>query len=99
MKTANECRSLPDIREGIDAIDHHLVTLLAQRLEYVLAAAQFKPTIESIPAPERVERMLTARVQWAKEQELDPQFVTGLFQLIIPWYIKTQTAHWQETRT
>ncbi|KHJ66234.1 isochorismate-pyruvate lyase [Pantoea rodasii] len=95
MIAAKECKNLLEIRDGIDAIDHQIVSLLQQRLEYVLNAAQFKPSVESIPAPDRVAHMLTARQRWAQEKGLDPTFISELFHHIIPWYIATQTAHWQ----
>ncbi|WP_236699805.1 chorismate mutase family protein [Type-E symbiont of Plautia stali] len=98
MIAANECKNLMEIRAGIDAIDHHIVSLLQQRMEYVLSAAQFKPNLESIPAPDRVERMLSERQRWAVEKGLDPHFVIGLFHRIIPWYIETQTLYWQQNQ-
>lgn len=99
MKAADQCKDLNDIREAIDTFDRQIVSLLAQRLSYVLAAAQFKPDLASIPAPARVDQMLTARYRWAVEEGLDPEFVIALFHHIIPWYIATQTAHWQNQPT
>ena len=98
MIAAKECKNLLEIRAGIDAIDHHIVSLVQQRMEYVLGAAQYKPNLESIPAPKRVARMLSDRQQWAVEEGLDPQFIMGLFNRIIPWYIETQTAYWQQNQ-
>ena len=61
MKTPEECSGLDDVRCGIDAMDKAIMELFGRRLAYVLAASRFKPTLESIPAPERVAAMLPER--------------------------------------
>lgn len=61
MKTPDECSGLGDIRRELDAIDKEIVGLLGRRLPYVLAAARFKPSEESIAAPDRVAAMLVER--------------------------------------
>jgi isochorismate pyruvate lyase len=40
--------------------------------------------------------MLMDRLEWAKEEGIDPPFVIGLFHHIIPWYIDTQIAWWRK---
>lgn len=98
MKTPQECSCLIDIREGIDSIDKEIVILLAKRLGYVLAAARFKPTKESIPAPERVQAMLEQRRSWAAEQGFSEEFTEELFKAITSWFISRQVNHWEMTR-
>ena len=46
---------LGDVRRGIDMIDARIVGLLGLRLRYVLAAADFKPDIASIPLRDRFD--------------------------------------------
>ncbi|CBS89338.1 isochorismate lyase [Azospirillum lipoferum] len=98
MKSPEQCADLQDVRTGIDTIDRQIVTLLGERLRYVHAAAAFKPTVESIPAPERVAAMMVERRSWAVEVGLPPDFVAGLFAKITDWYIATQTAYWRARR-
>lgn len=98
MKSPEQCADLQDVRTGIDTIDRQIVTLLGERLRYVHAAAAFKPTVESIPAPERVAAMMIDRRAWAAERGLSPDFVAGLFTTITDWYIATQTAYWRARR-
>ncbi|OLU33790.1 isochorismate lyase [Pseudomonas sp. PA27(2017)] len=98
MKSPQQCTGLHDIRQGIDSLDAQLVELLRQRMQYVLAAAAFKPDQASIAAPERVASMLAERRGWAEDAGLDSKFILGLFGTIIPWYIEQQTAHWLNQR-
>lgn len=95
LKLPTECEHLEHVRQGIDAIDHEIVQLLNKRMGYVLAAAQFKPDVESIPAPDRVAVMLQQRKKWAQEQTLDEGFITSLFEQIIPWFINQQIDYWR----
>ncbi|GEK15649.1 isochorismate lyase [Aliivibrio fischeri] len=95
LKHPNQCENLEHVRQGIDAIDHKIVQLLNERMGYVLAAAQFKPNVKSIPAPDRVAAMLQQRKEWASEQTLDESFITSLFEQIIPWFINQQIDYWR----
>ena len=61
MKAPEACRDLEDIRVGIDTLDRQIIEALGRRLDYVKAASQFKPSEESIAAPERVGAMVPQR--------------------------------------
>lgn len=98
MKTPEQCSALDDIRWAIDTLDQQIIQALGQRLAYVKAAAQFKPTQDSIAAPERVAAMLPQRQQWAEQAGLDPMFVVPLFAQIIHWNIAQQVRHWRVQR-
>ncbi|WP_199259630.1 chorismate mutase [Paracoccus binzhouensis] len=89
---------LGEVRRGIDLIDARIVALLGLRLRYVLAAADFKPDIASIPAPDRVRQMLDQRAAWAAEAGLSPDFIGPLFGQLAEWFIRQQIVHWREHR-
>lgn len=94
MKLPSQCENLQDVREAIDKIDKEIITLLGQRMDYVLTASLFKPSEQSIAAPDRVVTMLNERKQWAKEASLDSNFIVPLYAQIIQWYIAKQTEYW-----
>lgn len=98
MQKPEDCLGLPDIREGIDQIDHDIIVALGQRMAYVKAASRFKPDQTSIPAPERVAAMLPERARWAEENGLDPHFIADLFSRLIQWYISEQIEYWKRER-
>ncbi|AUC95638.1 MULTISPECIES: isochorismate lyase [Bradyrhizobium] len=89
------CENLGDIREGLDDLDRQIVAILKHRMAYVRAAAQFKPTEESIPAPERVAVMLADRRAWADAAGLPADGVEMLFAGLIQWFIDQQVLHWR----
>ncbi|MFC0709609.1 isochorismate lyase [Azorhizophilus paspali] len=98
LKSPRDCTSLNDVRVGIDSLDRQIFEALRQRLEYVKAAAQFKPSEESIPAPERVLTMLAERREWAEAAGYNVAFTEELFRQIIEWNIQQQILHWRATR-
>jgi len=98
MKNPENCSDLADIRHAIDALDQQIVDALGLRMQYVKAASAFKPDQPSIAAPERVAAMLPQRRQWAQNVGLDGEFVEGLFNQIIHWYIAEQTAYWLQKK-
>ncbi|MFA0312108.1 isochorismate-pyruvate lyase [Vibrio splendidus] len=98
IKKPEVCESLNDIRIGIDTLDKEIVRILSKRLGYVKAAAQFKPSEQSIPAPERVAEMLEDRKKWAEEAGMSSEYVETLFSSITHWYINQQIKHWRTER-
>ena len=42
-KAPEDCATMADVRQGVDALDRALVTLLAERQRYMDAAARIKP--------------------------------------------------------
>ncbi|WXL25985.1 isochorismate lyase [Ectopseudomonas mendocina] len=96
LKNPEDVTSLEDVRVGIDHYDREIFQALQERLRYVLAAAQFKPTEESIPAPERVAVMLEERRQWAIDAGFDEDFIKTLYEHIIYWNIQQQILYWRE---
>lgn len=99
LKAPHACLNLGDIRAGIDHHDRQIFDALVTRLEYVKAAAQFKPDEQSIPAPDRVAAMLQDRLDWAAAAGFDTPFVEKLFEQIIHWNIQQQILHWRATRS
>src|SRR5262245_18211432 len=50
--------SLADVRANIDRLDAQIVPLLCERHRYVTAAARFKPSVEGVVVPSRVEEII-----------------------------------------
>lgn len=98
-KLPEACASLNDVRFEIDTIDREIIAALGRRLAYVKAAAAFKPTEESIAAPERVGAMIAERRIWAEDAALNADFVGPLFAQIIHWFIAQQVHYWRELRS
>ncbi|HLH19368.1 MAG TPA: isochorismate lyase [Bryobacteraceae bacterium] len=95
MPTPEQCRSIEEVRAEIDRIDRRIVALLGERAGYVHAAARFKPTEEAVAAPERQAAMFAARREWAREEDLDPDFIERLYRELIAYFVQREREHWK----
>ncbi|WP_444666958.1 chorismate mutase [Cereibacter changlensis] len=88
MKAPNECQSMQDLRDEIDALDAEIVAALARRAEYIDRAIELKPA-EGMAAriEARVEDVVrNVRVR-AMAEGLDPALVESLWRQLIEWSI------------
>jgi isochorismate pyruvate lyase len=69
IKTANECRNLSEIRYEIDIIDHFIVKLMHDRMQYALATLKFKFDAKPIPDNGRIIQQLNQRKEWAENMD------------------------------
>jgi isochorismate pyruvate lyase len=53
-----KCSTLDEVRANIDRLDRQIVSLLAERGDYVLQAAGLKESIGDVSAPQRVEAVI-----------------------------------------
>ncbi len=95
----DECRSLEEIREGMDALDREIIKILARRVAYVKAAARFKTSSAAVAAPDRVQKVLDTRRDWAVEAGLDGDVVRALYRDIVSYCVGEEKKHWEKSRT
>jgi len=91
-----DCASLEEIREGMDAIDREVVSLLAQRVEYVRAAAKFKTSSAGVAAPERVAAVLKTRREWAEAAGLEGELIETLYRQIVDYCVAEEHRRWRK---
>lgn len=95
---AKDCPDMPSIRAHIDQLDKQIITLLAERFEYVKAAAKFKTSETSVKAPERVTAMLEKRRQWATEAGLDGDAIEKMYRDLVNHFIEQEMKSWQSSK-
>ncbi len=90
------CESLAQVREQIDRLDRDIVTLLAERGRYVLAAAPFKRSADEVRAPQRVEQVVARVRQLAHEHGAMPEVVERIYRELIEAYTDAEHQRWQQ---
>ncbi|APZ42293.1 isochorismate lyase [Acidihalobacter ferrooxydans] len=88
------CTSMADIRAEIDRLDRAIVELLGQRYRYVLAAAKFKTSADSVRAKERFATMLEMRREWAVEEGLNADAIEKLYRDLVTHFIEEEMRRW-----
>ena len=91
-----QCASLTEIRDEMDAIDRQIVALIARRVEYVRAAAQFKTSAATVAAPERVAAVLQTRREWAEAAGVSGDVVEGIYRALVEYSISEEHKRWHE---
>lgn len=85
-----QCRSLEEAREFIDATDHQIVALLAQRAGFVQQAEYFRKD----SGAERVQHVLNRVRRMAQRHALDPDLVEATYRTMIEGFIRPElTEH------
>src|ERR1700690_429294 len=93
-----ECRSLEEIRAGMDALDREIIRILTVRVAYVKAAAKFKTSAQAVAAPDRVQKVLDTRRDWAVEAGLDGDVVRNLYRDIVTYCVGEEKKHWEKSQ-
>lgn len=81
--------SLPQIRAEINALDEHLIELIAQRQRWVEEAGRAKagqPT-DAVRAPARVEEIIARVREIAEQVGASPEVVERTYQAMIAAFI------------
>ncbi len=95
MKTPDECSNILEIREEIDVIDREVIDALSKRFQYVIAAARFKTSENSVKAPDRFYTMLKERREWAEEAGLNADVVEKLYRDLVNHFIEEELKHYK----
>jgi isochorismate pyruvate lyase len=90
------CSGLDEIRAGMDALDRQMIALIAERVEYVRAAAKFKTSSANVAAPDRVAAVLKTRREWAEAAGLDGDVIEGMYTELVRYCVGEEHKRWLE---
>ncbi len=77
------CRSMAEVRAGVDALDRELVTLLSIRQRYMDAAARLKPRRDAVHDAARIEDVVAKVLASAREAGLSAAIAEPVWRLLI----------------
>ncbi|QBX38317.1 chorismate mutase [Brevundimonas sp. S30B] len=98
-RTAPEaCRSMADVRHGVDALDRALVILLAERQRYMDAAARIKPSRDVVHDQARIDDVVAKVLASAGPAGLSPDIAEPVWRTLIDRCIAHELATWDRTR-
>lgn len=99
-RTAPEaCETMAQVRQGVDALDRALVTLLAERQRYMDAAARIKPSRDVVHDDARIEDVVAKVLAAAAPAGLSPAIAEPVWRTLIDRCIAHELAVWDRTRT
>ena len=93
-----ECTTMAQVRQGVDALDRLLVTILAERQRYMDAAARIKPNREAVRDTARIEDVVTKVKAQAREVGLSEEIAEPVWRLLIERCIAHEFEAWDGLR-
>ncbi len=97
-KRPEDCTSMADVREGVDATDRALVDLLEQRFGYMAAAARIKPARESVRDEARKAVVIEAVRAQAKARDLPADDLAALWDQLVEASIAYELDEWDRLK-
>jgi len=94
----NKCKTMQDVRKGVDALDRELVRLLVQRQGYMDAAARIKQDRNTVHDAERIEDVVSKVVAESRKQGLSPDIAEPVWRKLIERCIKHELDAWDRLR-
>lgn len=86
-KSPTECQTKEDVRDEIDRIDQGLLTLFAERHQYVTRMAQIKTDPHEALDPVRIEAVIKKQRGRAEELDLDEDQAELIWRTLINWNV------------
>ncbi|MEL6687747.1 MAG: chorismate mutase [Pseudomonadota bacterium] len=82
-KAPEQCQTMVEVREGVDALDRELVRLLVIRQGYMDAAARIKPNRAAVYDAERIEDVVSKVLAEAEIQGLSAEIAEPVWRKLI----------------
>lgn len=98
-RTAPEdCRTMDEVRDGVDRLDRVLVALIAERARYMRAAARIKPDRKAVRDEDRVEDVVAKVLASAKRHDLPAAIAEPVWRELIERSIRYELDIYDATR-
>ncbi len=92
------CRTMEEVRAGVDALDAQLVALLARRFGYMRAAARLKPERSQVRDEARKAEVIANVRALAEAQRLPGEGIAQLWERLVELSIAYEFERWDEGR-
>ena len=92
------CRTMKEVRLGVDAADAALVAILARRFGYMRAAARIKQDRDAVRDEDRKQVVIDAAVEAARAQGVPADLVARLWEDLVETSIAYEDREWARIR-
>ena len=93
-----DCMTMAEVREGVDALDRLLVSVLAERQRYMDAAARIKQDRAAVRDPARIEDVVAKVKAAAREAGLSEEIAEPVWRTLIERCIVHEFGGWDTVR-
>ena len=93
-----DCRTMAEVRDGVDALDRELVGLIAKRARYMEAAARIKPDRDAVRDEWRIEDVVSKVKAEASRVGLSLDIAEPAWRELVERSIAYEFQIWDKTR-
>ena len=97
-KLPEDCQTMLEVREGVDATDRELVVLLDRRFGYMRAAARIKQSRDAVRDEARKASVIAAAVAEAEARGVPADVVADLWERLVEGSIAYEFTEWDRIR-
>ena len=93
-----DCRTMAEVRQGVDRLDEEIVALIGERFRYMDAAARIKPDREAVRDEGRKAQVLANVARHAEADGAPAAEVLDLYERLIEASIAYEFVRFDDTR-
>ena len=97
-KRGEDCQTMAEVREGVDALDRELVALFVKRQAYMSAAGRIKNDRDAVYDAERIEDVVSKVLVEARKQGLSEDIAEQVWRKLIERCIAFEYGEWDKLR-
>ena len=98
IKSGENCNTMAEVRQGVDALDRELVSLLVKRQAYMSAAGRIKNDRDAVYDAERIEDVVSKVLVEARKQGLSEDIAEQVWRKLIERCIAFEFGEWDKLR-
>lgn len=95
---AAHCKTMGEVRDGIDHLDAAIITLLAQRMRYIEAAARIKQDREAVRDEPRKAEVIDHACAVAQEQGFPEALARKIYETLVEGSIAYEFTHFDRRK-
>src|SRR5688500_15278298 len=94
-----DCRTMAEVRHGVDRLDEEMLALLGERFRYMDAAARIKPSRELVRDEARKAEVIANVRRLAPAAGVQPGVAAALYELLVEASIGHEQQRFDALRT
>lgn len=97
-KLPEDCQTMVEVREGVDATDRELIALLDKRFGYMRAAARIKESRDAVRDEARKASVIAAAVAEAEARGIPAAVIADMWERLVEGSIAYEFIEWDRIR-
>jgi isochorismate pyruvate lyase len=93
-----QCRTMAEVRHGVDRLDEEIVALLGERFRYMDAAARIKPSRDRVRDEARKAEVIANARRAGLSEGVDPTLLESLYEQLVEASIGHELARFDALR-